>query len=108
MATSKSPDSNRNDADGESHDRESGDAPSNVELAQRTARVEEKIDAQGDTLGRIETALIEDHEELAAQVEKNDRRVTPVYTAWRFGKYALPVLGTLIGGLGGLAATGVI
>jgi len=105
-ATSDSPDSSGADTD-ESND-DADDVPSNVELAQRTARVEEKIDAQADTLGRIETALVEDHEDLADQVEQNDRRVTPVYTAWRFGKYALPVLGTLIGSLGGLAATGVI
>jgi len=102
-AKSESPNSNGNDED---ESTESSDAPSNVELAQRTARVEEKIDAQGDTLGRIETALVEDHEDLAEQVAENDRRVTPVYTAWRFGKYALPVLGTLIGSLGGLAAMG--
>jgi len=72
-------------------------APSNVELAERTARVEEKIDAQGDTLERIETALVDDHEDLAEQVDENDQRITPVYQAYRLGKYVLPVLGTLAG-----------
>jgi len=83
---------------------EGGDsgAPSNVELAERTARVEEKIDAQADTLGRIETALVEDHEDLEEQVRENDRRVTLVYQAWRLGKYGLPVLGTLVGAAAGM------
>lgn len=91
--------------EGEPSDTPGSGVPSNSQLAERTARVEAKIDAQADTLDRIETAITSDQAEIAEQVEQNDERITPIYAAYRFSKYALPVAGTI---LGAVAATGLV
>ena len=73
-------------------------APSNTELAERTARLEEKIDHMNDSVERIEDALLEEHEELGEKVDTNEKRVNKFWTIYRFLLFAIP----LIIGSGGL------
>jgi len=67
-------------------------APSNAELAERTARLEEKIDHISDGVERIEESLADEHEELAEQVQQNEKRVDRFWTIYRFALFVIPLL----------------
>lgn len=70
-------------------------APSNAELAERTARLEQKIDHIGEAVDRIEKSLANEHDDLAEQVAQNERRVNRFWSIYRFCLYMMPlVLGT--------------
>lgn len=83
-------------------------APSNSELAERTARIEEQVDHVADTVDRIETTISDDLEETEEQVEANAERVASMWTAYRLARWGIPVAGTLVGALAGLASAGII
>jgi hypothetical protein len=76
-------------------DRRRRGAPSNAELAERTARLEQKIDHISDSVDRIEGKLIEEHEELTERVDDTERKADRFWTIYRFILYLIPlVLGT--------------
>jgi len=67
-------------------------APSNSELAERTARLEQKIDHISNAVERIEDSLAEEHEELAKQVAQNEKRVNRFWSIYRFFLYMVPLV----------------
>jgi len=74
-------------------------APSNAELGERTARLEQKIDHITGAVDRIENTLENEHDSLAEQVSQNRRRADRFWSIYRFFLYMMPlVLGT--GGAG--------
>lgn len=76
------------------------ETPSKLELAERTVRLEEKIDHISGTVNRIEDSLMDEHEELAEQVRQNERRVDKFWTIYRFMLFVVPLLvgsGGLVG-----------
>jgi len=79
-------------------------APSNAELAQRTARIEEQVDHVADTVDRIETRVTDEQDELAEAVEENGEKVGTLWTCYRLGRWAIPVAGTFMGGLAAIGA----
>lgn len=84
----------RSDSNSQTDDRARG-APSNAELGERTARLEQKIDHISEGVKRIETSLAEEHDDLAEQVAQNERRVNRFWSIYRFFLYMVPlVLGT--------------
>lgn len=80
-------------------------APTNAELAERMARVEQDVSHVSETVDRIEERVTDDHDDLAEQVEENTERTASLWAAYRLGKWGLPVVGTL---LGAAAAAGAI
>lgn len=84
------------------------DVPTNVQLAERTARIEENLEHVGDTVDRIESRLDEQHEELVDDVEGNQDKIDQMWPAYRVGKYLIP-LGIAVGGtLGALSSAGLV
>lgn len=84
------------------------DAPSNAELAERTARIEEQVGHVSDTVDRIETNLNEQHDDLVDDVEQNSVRVGRLWTYYRLGRWIIPI-GVAIGGtIGTLSSAGLI
>lgn len=85
----------RDETDTRSDGGHAAGAPSNAELAERTARLEQKIDHISDAVNRIENSLAKEHDELAEQVAQNERRVNRFWSIYRFFLYMMPlVLGT--------------
>lgn len=81
-------------------------APSNSELAERTARIEENVRHVAETVDRIEESLVDEQKEIAEQVDDNSQKVATVYTYHQVVKYGLPVLGAVGSFLGGVAVLG--
>jgi hypothetical protein len=84
------------------------DAPSNVELAERTARIEEQVGHVSETVDRIETNLNEQHEDLVEDVEENQVRVSRLWTYYRLGRWIIPIGVALGGAIGTLSSAGLI
>lgn len=83
-------------------------APTNAELAERTARIEQKVENVEGTVDRIEGRLINEHEELEKQVQDNKAKIRPVHTAYRFSRWIAPLMVGGGGVLGVLASLGVL
>ena len=66
--------------------------PSNSELGERVARLEEKIDYISEAVDEVATNLSDEREELEEQVEENTRRVSRWWVVYQIIKYGLPVL----------------
>jgi N-dimethylarginine dimethylaminohydrolase len=84
------------------------DAPSNAELAERTARIEEQVEHVSETVDRIEDNLNEQHEDLVEDVEQNGVRVSRLWTYYRFGRWILPISVAIVGAIGTLSSAGLI
>jgi hypothetical protein len=84
------------------------DAPSKVELAERTARIEEQVEHVSETVDRIETNLTEQHEDLVEDVEQNATRVSRLWTYYRIGRWIIPIGVAIAGTVGTLASAGLI
>lgn len=97
--------SSRPDSDLRSH--ALSGVPSNTELAERMARVEEKQDASAATLERIEGRLSESLDEQREKIEENDERVSHLWSRYSVGKWAFAAAGALGSAVGGLAAMGL-
>ena len=83
-------------------------APSNVELAERTARIEEHVEHVSETVERIETNLNDQHEDLVEDVEENGFRVGRLWMYYRVGRWIIPI-GVAVGGtIGTFASAGLI
>lgn len=67
-------------------------APSNAELAERTARIEEKVDHISNAVDRIEGDLVEKQDELAEDIEENETRVNRFWAIYRFALYTIPIV----------------
>jgi hypothetical protein len=80
------------DPDTRSDGGHAGGAPSNAELAERTARLEQKIDHITGAVDRIENTLENEHDSLAEQVSQNTQRVNRFWSIYRFCLYMLPLL----------------
>lgn len=79
--------------------------PSNSKLAERTARIEENVQHVAETVERIETTVTDEQEQLAAEVEENRKKIKPVHTAYRVGKWAAPVV---VAAAGVIVSSGVV
>ena len=82
--------------------------PSNAELAERTARMEEELHYVAETVDRIDERISDEQAELAAQVEDNTKKVGTVYAYHKVVKYGLPLLGAVGSFLGGVVAVGAV
>lgn len=80
-------------------------APSNTELAERTARIEEQVEHVADTVDRIEERLDDDLAEQMDVVETNRKRTESMWTAYRIARWTLPTGATVAGAL---VALGVV
>lgn len=83
-------------------------APSNSELAERTARIEANVEHVAETVDRIEETVTEDLEETTEQVEAVDEKVATMWPVYRFGRWVLPIGVGVAGALASLASAGVV
>lgn len=83
--------------------------PSNAELAEAVARLEENVDHVAETVDRIDDNVAEQQAELAEQLEKNTGRTRHLWSRYKLGavavKWGVPTAAALVSGL---AATGVL
>lgn len=82
--------------------------PSNVELSDRTIRMEQELGEVSETVQRIENRLTDDYEELEETVEEHDEKVETLWTYHQVFRFALPLLGALGSLIAGLVALGII
>ena len=84
------------------------DAPSNSELAQRTARIEEQVDHVRETVDRIEARLQDQHDEIIGEVQENSDEIEKFNTAYKAAKWLIPTGIALGAATGALAGAGLI
>lgn len=82
--------------------------PSNHDLAQRTARIEERVEHVADTVDRIEQSVVEDQVELEEQVDENADKIGDLYPAYRFARWAVPISVAAAGAVASMGAAGVL
>lgn len=82
-------------------------APSNSELAERTARIEQEVHHVAETVERIEERVVDEQDDLEARVEENEEKVATVYVYHKAVRYGVPILGAAGSFFGGMMALGV-
>lgn len=86
----------------------SDEAPSNAQLGERTARIEEQVDHVSETVDRIETNLNEQHQELVEELDEKGEKVDTMWTGYRLARFLVPVAIAMIGTVGTIAGAGMI
>lgn len=71
--------------------------PSNHELAQRTARIEEQVGHVRESVDRIEESVTTGQSDLADQIEDNTRKTTRLWQVYQLGKWVVPAAATVAG-----------
>lgn len=84
------------------------ETPSNVELAERLARVEEQVDHVAEGVESIEEKLDDQMEEVKGRAEENAETVGKVRTAATVVKWGVPATAAVLSAIAGLAATGAV
>lgn len=93
----------------DSHDERPDGVPSNAELSEAVARLEENVDHVAETVDRIDDNVSEQQEAMAAQLEENTTRTRHLWSRYQVGKvvvkWGVPTAAALVSGI---AATGIL